>query len=80
MVLVETGIIGLAGYLAFIIVLLLSIMKSASPLKWGFLAMSCYFLLGGLFEYNLGDAEVAGLFAFFAGLAQAAERSGADKG
>lgn len=79
MVLVETGIIGLAGYLAFIIVLLLSIMKSASPVKWGFLAMFCYFLLGGLFEYNVGDAEVAGLFAFFAGLTQAAERSGADK-
>ncbi len=80
MMLVETGITGLAGYLAFIIVLLLSIIKSANPAKWGFLAMFCYFLLGGLFEYNLGDAEVAGLFAFFAGLTQSAERSGADKG
>ncbi|HPA26591.1 MAG TPA: O-antigen ligase family protein [Acidobacteriota bacterium] len=80
MVLVESGIVGLAGYLAFIAVLLLSIIKSGSPSKWGFLAICCYFLLGGLFEYNLGDAEVAGLFAFFAGLARSAERSGADKG
>lgn len=79
MVLVESGIVGLAGYAAFIVVLLLSIMKSGSPLKWGFLAMTAYFLLGGIFEYNLGDAEVAGLFAFFAGLFPALERSGADR-
>ena len=79
MVLVESGIVGLAGYLAFIAVLLLSIIKSGSTSKWGFLAACCYFLIGGLFEYNLGDAEVAGLFAFFAGLTQALERPGAEQ-
>jgi len=80
MVLVETGLVGLAAYLAFLISVILAMARSANHLKWGFLSLTTYFLLGGLFEYNIGDAEVAGFFAFMAGLFFALERPGAGQG
>jgi len=38
-------------------------------LKWGVLAALAAFLVGGLFEYNGGDVEVATLMFFLMGLA-----------
>jgi len=37
--------------------------------------MFIFFLLGGLFEYNLGDAEVTSLFSFMMGLGLAIKRN-----
>jgi O-antigen ligase len=78
MVLIESGVVGLAGYISFLAFLLISIIRSRNYLRFGFIAVYAYFLLGGLFEYNLGDAEVAGFFAFLMGLAAALKRNDAD--
>jgi O-antigen ligase len=78
MVLIESGIVGLASYLGFLALLLAAILKSCGNLKWGFLSVLLYFCLGGLFEYNLGDAEVAGFFAFMMGLFSSLKRENAE--
>jgi O-antigen ligase len=70
MVLIETGLVGLGLFVAFVIAVALGVWRNPDPaLKWGVLAALVSFLIGGLFEYNGGDAEVATLLFFVLGLA-----------
>lgn len=75
MILIESGIIGFAMFIFFLIVILKSILSLEQEIKFPFLASFVFFLLGGLFEYNLGDAEVVSLFSFLMGLSIAIKRS-----
>lgn len=70
MVALQTGIVGLALFLAFLAAAVRQIWRQPEPaLKWGVLAALAAFLVGGLFEYNVGDVEVATLLFFLMGLA-----------
>ena len=70
MVALQTGIVGLALFLAFLAAVVRRAWRQPDPaLKWGVLAALAAFLVGGLFEYNGGDVEVATLLFFLIGLA-----------
>jgi len=70
MVALQTGIVGLFLFLAFLATAVRQAWRQPDPaLKWGVLAALAAFLVGGLFEYNGGDVEVATLMFFLMGLA-----------
>lgn len=70
MMALQTGIVGLALFLAFLAAVVRQALRQGDPaLKWGVLAALAAFLVGGLFEYNGGDVEVATLLFFLMGLA-----------
>jgi len=70
MVALQTGAVGLLLFLAFLAATVRRIWRQPDPaLKWGALAALAAFLVGGLFEYNGGDVEVATLLFFLMGLA-----------
>jgi O-antigen ligase len=70
MVALQTGILGLFLFLAFLAAVVRQAWRQPDPaLKWGVLAALAAFLAGGLFEYNGGDVEVATLMFFLMGLA-----------
>ena len=70
MVALQTGAVGLLLFLAFLAATVWKIWRQRDPaLKWGVLAALAAFLVGGLFEYNGGDVEVATLLFFLMGLA-----------
>jgi O-antigen ligase len=70
MVALQTGIVGLLLFLAFVAAVVRQAWLQPDPvLKWGVLAALAAFLAGGLFEYNGGDVEVAMLLFFLMGLA-----------
>lgn len=66
----QTGVPGLLLFLAFVGAVVRVLLKHPDPaMKWGVLAALTAFLVGGLFEYNGGDVEVATLMFFLMGLA-----------
>lgn len=70
MVAQQTGVPGLLLFLAFLAAVVRALLRHPDPaLKWGVLAALAAFLVGGLFEYNGGDVEVATLVFFLMGLA-----------
>jgi len=70
MVALQTGLVGLLIFLAFLAAVVRRVLKQEDPvLKWGVLPALTAFLVGGLFEYNGGDVEVATLMFFLMGLA-----------
>lgn len=70
MVAQQTGLPGLLIFLAFLAAVVRAVIRQPDPaLKWGVLAALATFLVGGLFEYNGGDVEVATLMFFIMGLA-----------
>jgi len=75
MILIESGILGLISYLIFLGFLFKSLTEMKDDHFLSFLFMFIFFLLGGLFEYNLGDAEVTSLFSFMMGLGLAIKRN-----
>ena len=79
MILIESGILGLVSYLVFLALLFESLIKIEDYHSLSFLFMLIFFLLGGLFEYNLGDAEVATLFSFMMGLSLSIKRNDREK-
>ncbi len=72
MVAIQTGLVGLCLYAAFIVLSFRAVWRNPDKgIKFGVAAALTAFLLGGLFEYNGGDAEVATLIFFLLGLAMA---------
>lgn len=70
MIALQTGLVGLLLFLAFLAAVAARIWRQpVASLKWGVLAGLTAFLVGGLFEYNGGDVEVATLLFFLMGLA-----------
>ncbi len=70
MVALQTGVVGLLIFLAFLAAVVRRVLRQTDPvLKWGVLSALTAFLVGGLFEYNGGDVEVATLMFFLMGLA-----------
>ena len=70
MVAIQSGIVGLALFIAFCAAAFVKMAKqSDSALKYGAMATFTAFLVGGFFEFNAGDAEVATLVFFVVGLA-----------
>jgi O-antigen ligase len=70
MVAQQTGVPGLLLFLAFLAAAARQLLRHPNPaLKWGVLAALAAFLVGGLFEYNGGDVEVATLLFFLLGMA-----------
>lgn len=74
MILIESGIFGFAAYIFFLVALFKNLISLDESNKFTFLAPFVLFLIGGLFEYNLGDAEVVSFFAFLMGLSFAVNR------
>lgn len=69
MVALQTGAVGLLLFVAFLAATVRQIWRQPDPvLKWGVLAALAAFLVGGLFEYNGGDVEVATLMFFIMGM------------
>ena len=70
MVAIQSGAVGLALFLAFCAAAFVRMAKQSDPaLKYGAMAAFTAFLIGGIFEFNGGDAEVATLVFFIVGLA-----------
>lgn len=70
MVAIQSGVVGFALFAAFCAAAFVRMAKQANPaLKYGAMAAFAAFLVGGLFEFNAGDAEVATLAFFLVGLA-----------
>lgn len=70
MIALQTGLVGLLLFLGFLAAVIVRIWRQPdAALKWGVLAALVAFLVGGLFEYNGGDVEVATLLFFLMGLA-----------
>jgi O-antigen ligase len=70
MVAIQSGAVGLALFLAFCVAALVRMAKHPDPaVRYGAMAAFTAFLVGGLFEFNGGDAEVATLAFFLVGLA-----------
>jgi len=70
MVAIQSGIIGLLLFLAFIVAAFRGMLRQENrALRFGAMAALTAFLVGGLFEFNGGDAEVAMLVFFLVGLA-----------
>lgn len=74
MILIESGIFGFAAFVFFFVVLFKNLISLDENIKFAFLAPFVFFLIGGFFEYNLGDAEAASLFSFLMGLSVAIKR------
>lgn len=74
MILIELGILGLVTFFLFLFSLFREIYSIKNEVKESFIFIFLFFLLGGFFEYNLGDAEVASLFSFMMGLSIALKR------
>lgn len=74
MILIESGIFGFAAFIFFLAVLFKNLISLDETVKFAFLAPFVFILIGGLFEYNIGDAEVASVFAFLMGLSVAIKR------
>ena len=67
---IQSGIIGLLLFLAFIVAAFRGMLRQENrALRFGAMAALTAFLAGGLFEFNGGDAEVAMLVFFLVGLA-----------
>lgn len=65
----DTGLVGLGLFLAFMGSALWAVWRCRdTALRWGVAAAALAFCIGGLFEYNGGDAEVSTLFFFLLGL------------
>lgn len=65
----DNGLVGLGLFLAFLASALWGVWRRGNPaLRWGVTAAALAFCIGGLFEYNGGDAEVSTLFFFLLGL------------
>ena len=70
MVAIHSGLIGLGLFLAFIFFAFREILRNRDEgIKYGAAAAFTVFLIGGFFEYNGGDAEIATLIFFLLGLA-----------
>ena len=70
MVAIQSGFVGLALFLAFCAAAFLQMSRQSDPaLRYGAMAAFAAFLVGGLFEFNAGDAEVATMVFFLVGLA-----------
>ena len=75
MIAIQSGAVGLLLFLAFVAAVCRELMLNKDlALRYGGLAVLAVFLVGGLFEYNGGDAEVATLVFFLLGLAMADNR------
>lgn len=74
MILIESGIFGFAAYIFFLAALFKNLISLDENNKFALLAPFVLFVIGGLFEYNLGDAEVVSFFAFLMGLSSAVNR------
>lgn len=70
MIAIQSGLLGLVLFLAFVVTAFRRIATQPDPaLRYGGLAALTAILVGGFFEFNLGDAEVATLIFFLVGLA-----------
>lgn len=70
MVAIHSGLVGLGLFLAFVVLAFRVIWRNHDAgIKYGAAAALTVFLIGGFFEYNGGDAEVATLIFFMLGLA-----------
>jgi hypothetical protein len=70
MVAIQSGLLGLVLFLAFVVAAFKRISAQPNPgLKYGAMAALTAILVGGFFEFNVGDAEVATLIFFVVGLA-----------
>lgn len=70
MVAIQSGVVGLLLFLAFIVAAFRGLLRQGNrALRIGTIAALTAFLFGGLFEFNGGDAEVATLIFFLVGLA-----------
>lgn len=77
MVALQSGAVGLLIFLAFVAAAYRGMMRQADlALRYGAMAAFTAFLVGGLFEYNGGDAEVATLLFFLVGLSLANSEQG----
>ena len=69
MMAVQCGLPGLALFLLFVVLAFKGLARQRDPaLRYGVMAAFTAFLVGGLFEFNGGDAEVATLMFFLLGL------------
>jgi O-antigen ligase len=70
MIAIQSGAVGLLLFFAFTAAAVRELLRQDDlALRYGGLAVLAVFLVGGLFEYNGGDAEVATLAFFLIGLA-----------
>ncbi|MCX7830477.1 MAG: O-antigen ligase family protein, partial [Acidobacteria bacterium] len=74
MVLIESGVLGFIAFILFLLAVFKNLVSLKAENRFAFLAPFVLFLTGGIFEYNLGDAEVVSLFAFLMGLSVALKR------
>ncbi|MCI4398401.1 MAG: O-antigen ligase family protein [Acidobacteria bacterium] len=73
MVAIHSGLVGLGLFLAFVVLAFRAAWRNPDAgIKYGTAAALAVFLIGGFFEYNGGDAEVATLIFFLLGLAMPA--------
>jgi O-antigen ligase len=80
MVAIHSGLIGLGIFAVFIFLAFRSVWRNCDEgIKYGVTSAFTAFLIGGLFEYNGGDAEVATLMFFLLGLAMSGYREPAAK-
>lgn len=69
MLLAESGLMGLLTFIMFFTSIFKTILKiEDKDYRNCFLGPFIYFIIGSLFEYNLGDAEVVSIFSFLMGL------------
>ena len=70
MIAIQSGALGLILFLAFVVAAFRRIASQPNPaLRYGAMAALTAILVGGFFEFNVGDAEVATLIFFVVGLA-----------
>ena len=70
MVAIQSGLLGLVLFFAFVVAAFRRIAAQPDPvLRYGAMAALTAILVGGFFEFNVGDAEVATLIFFLVGLA-----------
>ncbi len=78
MIAIHSGLIGLGIFAAFVFLAFRSVWRDCDDgIKYGVASGFTAFLIGGLFEYNGGDAEVATLMFFLLGLAMPGYRESA---